>query len=93
MTQNEERWHATVHGRVQGVGFRWFVLKIAQRHQLAGWVRNNPDGSVELEAGGAAEAISELKEKVGRGPAVARVDRVHDLPITSAPMPFPFEQR
>ena len=93
MTQNEERWHATVHGRVQGVGFRWYVLKSAQRRQLAGWVRNNPDGSVELEAAGTAEAISELKEKVRRGPAVARVDRVQELPVTSAQLPFPFEQR
>ena len=93
MTQNEQRWHATVHGRVQGVGFRWFVLKTAQRTQLSGWVRNNPDGSVELEAAGSPEGIAELKEKVGRGPAVSRVDRVAELPASTQALPFPFEQR
>jgi acylphosphatase len=93
MMQNDLRWHAIVHGRVQGVGFRWFVMKTASRLEVAGWVRNNPDGSVELEAGGSSEAIAELKARVSRGPAVARVDRVDELPASAEVLPLPFEQR
>jgi acylphosphatase len=93
MIQNEVRWHAAVRGRVQKVGFRWFVMKNAQRLGLAGWVRNNPDGTVELEAGGAAAAIEELKQRVGQGPSVSRVDHVYDLPLSSDELPSPFEQR
>jgi len=75
------------------VGFRWFVLKNAGRLELAGWVRNNPDGSVELEAAGPAAAIAELRKRVAQGPAMARVDRVEDLPSDTNALPHPFEQR
>jgi acylphosphatase len=93
MMQNSERWHGRIHGRVQQVGFRWFVMRIAQRLGLAGWVRNNADGTVELEASGAPESISELRTRVARGPSAARVDHVHDLPLSSDVLPNPFEQR
>ena len=46
------RIHLRIRGKVQGVGFRWFVREQARRCDLAGWVRNNPDGSVELAARG-----------------------------------------
>jgi hypothetical protein len=48
------RLHAVVHGRVQGVGFRYFVMREARALGLSGWVRNQADGSVEVEAEGAA---------------------------------------
>jgi len=65
-----------VRGRVQGVGFRWFVVDEARRLGLTGWVRNLPDGGVEAEAQGDVKAVAELAAALGRGPAAARVDEV-----------------
>jgi acylphosphatase len=65
-----------VHGRVQGVGFRWFVRERAEAHAVAGWVRNRYDGSVELLAEGPEPAVSALVADVRRGPRPARVDGV-----------------
>ena len=93
MIQNDIRWHAIVRGRVQKVGFRWFVMRNAQRLGLSGWVRNNPDGTVELEASGPVTSVDQLKARVNTGPAPARVDHVYDLPPNSDPLPSPFEQR
>lgn len=71
-----------VHGRVQGVGFRWFVLREADRLGLAGYVRNLPDGSVEVVARGELSELTLLEGALGRGPSFARVDEVEksDLP-------------
>jgi acylphosphatase len=71
-----------VRGRVQGVGFRWFVLREAQRLRVVGFVSNLPDGSVEVVARGSAEAIDALGLALARGPALARVDSVekYELP-------------
>jgi acylphosphatase len=71
-----ERLHAVVHGDVQGVGFRYFVQRRAQRLGLPGWVRNNDDGTVELVAEGDREPLEELQRAVEEGPRMARVDRV-----------------
>lgn len=71
-----ERLHAVIHGSVQGVGFRFFVLRRAQQLGLAGWVRNNDDGSVELVAEGGRTALEELRRAASEGPAMANVDRV-----------------
>jgi acylphosphatase len=65
-----------IHGRVQGVGFRYFVERHAQRLGLRGWVRNLPDGSVEVEASGPKEALDELEGLLWRGPQWADVRRV-----------------
>src|SRR5512146_1451477 len=65
-----------VKGRVQGVGFRWFVEREAQMLGLAGWVRNNPDGSVEVLATGTREQVNGLHAKLRHGPRAARVDEV-----------------
>jgi acylphosphatase len=71
--------HAVVRGRVQGVGFRFFVLRQAEARGLSGWVRNLPDGSVELQAVGDRPALEALLSELQRGPAVAHVDSVeHD---------------
>jgi acylphosphatase len=65
-----------VHGVVQGVGCRWFVLREARRLGLSGWVANRADGSVEVVADGQAHALGELERLLGRGPIGARVERV-----------------
>ena len=63
------RLHIRVGGRVQGVGFRYFTQREARRLGLAGYVRNMPDGDVEMEAEGPAEQVEALAEAVRRGPA------------------------
>jgi acylphosphatase len=68
--------HAVVKGRVQNVGFRMFVLQAAERLRLSGWVRNLPDGGVELEAEGDDQAINALIAQVRQGPRMARVDEM-----------------
>ena len=70
------RIEATVRGRVQGVGFRWFVSRAASRLELAGWVTNRRDGSVLLVAEGTEAALENLLAIVERGPAGASVDHV-----------------
>lgn len=69
--------HATVHGRVQGVGFRYFIQSEAERLSLSGWVRNAPDGrTVELEAEGEQAAVEELLRQAESGPPGASIERV-----------------
>ena len=62
-----------MRGRVQGVGFRYGLQREAQRHGLAGWVRNRHDGSVEAVVYGSPEAVDSLIEWARRGPPSARV--------------------
>jgi acylphosphatase len=76
-----------ISGRVQGVGFRFFTEDIASREGIHGWVRNRPDGSVEVAAEGEAEAIERFERAVRRGPRGARVERVEvddDVPAGNA---------
>lgn len=80
-----------VIGRVQGVGFRWFVREAARRQRLAGWVRNRADGAVEVEVSGEEGAIRELLAALRDGPPGARVDDVRELGSSDAePLPQPF---
>lgn len=69
-----------VTGRVQGVGFRAFVLDAAGLEGLGGWVRNTPDGEVEGHVEGERDAVVRFERHLARGPARARVDHVamHD---------------
>jgi acylphosphatase len=67
-----------VRGRVQGVGFRWFVEHEAHALGIAGWVRNNFDGSVEVLAMGTREQLSSLRSRLQQGPRAARVDVVEE---------------
>jgi acylphosphatase len=62
-----------VGGTVQGVGFRWFVLRNAQQLGVTGWVKNLGNGDVLTVAEGAAEAVAELAEMLRHGPARAQV--------------------
>jgi acylphosphatase len=66
----------TVRGRVQGVGFRAWSRRLARELGVRGWVRNRPDGSVELHAAGTDEAMTELVQRLEKGPPVARVEAV-----------------
>jgi len=67
-----------VRGRVQGVGFRWFVEREAHLLGIAGWVRNNADGSVEVLAIGSREQLLGLQSRLRQGPRAARVDDVEE---------------
>lgn len=67
-----------VRGRVQGVGFRWFVEREAHILGVAGWVRNNADGSVEVLAMGTREQLVGLRSRLREGPRAARVDNVEE---------------
>jgi acylphosphatase len=79
MTSTEKSIEAKrylVRGRVQGVGFRWFVEREAHMLGIAGWVRNNHDGSVEVLAQGTRDQLSGLHSRLREGPRAARVDAV-----------------
>ena len=65
-----------VSGRVQGVGFRYFIQDIATREGLTGHVRNLPDGGVEVVAEGDEESLQRLEAALWRGPSHARVENV-----------------
>jgi acylphosphatase len=65
-----------VSGRVQGVGFRFFVEREARLLGVAGWVRNNPDGAVEVLATGTREQHAALLARLHQGPRASRVDDV-----------------
>src|SRR5438552_18784677 len=68
-----------VRGRVQGVGFRWFVDRKAHILGISGWVRNNSDGSVEVLAQGTRQQLQGLRSRLRQGPRAARVDTVADF--------------
>jgi acylphosphatase len=74
---NGERMTARITGRVQGVGFRWWVRRHAEGLRLTGWVMNAHDErSVELVAEGPSDALDELERRLWRGPDGAKVDQV-----------------
>lgn len=68
--------HFLIRGRVQGVGFRWFVHREASELDLCGWVRNTEDGDVEVVASGTPEDLAELRGSLRRGPRGSRVDNL-----------------
>lgn len=86
--------HLRVSGRVQGVGFRWFVRERARELDLAGWVRNLQNGNVEVAASGPEIALSALLAAVQDGPPGAVVQEVlHRQPPPDADYPRPFSVR
>jgi len=74
--QETARLHAYVEGRVQGVGFRYFVEETAIALSLKGWVRNRWDGSVEVVAEGDRQSLEKLLTALRRGPRAALVSDV-----------------
>lgn len=71
-----ERLEAHIFGNVQGVGFRYFTLTRARQLSLPGWVRNEPDGSVELVVEGPSATLDTFEEMLSDGPPVSEVERV-----------------
>ena len=70
--------HVTIRGRVQGVGYRYFVEHEARSRGLEGWVRNRRDGSVEALFAGPEDVVADMIALCRRGPSSARVDVVQD---------------
>jgi len=76
---SRRRW--IVRGQVQGVGFRWFVWREAERLGLGGFARNLRDGTVEVVSQGPDEALARLEQSLRRGPSGARVDALEQLDV------------
>ncbi len=90
MNQSIARLRCIVRGRVQGVGFRWFVLQRARRWNVTGWVRNNDDGSVSLEMQGSHDALEMMHHEITHGPSWSHVESVTltHIPIISGERRF-----
>ncbi|HRP67954.1 MAG TPA: acylphosphatase [Turneriella sp.] len=83
-----------ISGKVQGVGFRQFTQQTAQKLNIAGWVRNLPDGRVETEAEGDAVQLEAFEKALREGPPLGRVDGVGVNESTvKGNLPTPFEVR
>jgi acylphosphatase len=76
---SRRRWIA--RGRVQGVGFRWFVWREAERLGLGGFARNLRDGTVEVVSEGTDAALDRLEERLRHGPSGARVEALDRLEV------------
>ncbi len=70
-----------ISGEVQGVGYRFFAQRAAARHQVVGYVRNCPDGTVEVLAEGAANSIEGFKHDLAAGPQWSIVDQVEEISL------------
>ncbi|OGY22582.1 MAG: acylphosphatase [Candidatus Woykebacteria bacterium GWB1_45_5] len=71
-----ERVHLVIIGEVQAVGFRFTAIEVARDLGLTGWVKNNPDGSVEIVAEGPKEKLENLLTWAKTGPPLARIEDV-----------------
>ena len=76
--------HFLVKGRVQGVGFRWFVHREAAELGLRGWVRNTDQGHVEIVAAGKPEELADLKDALRKGSRGSRVDAVEEQELAES---------
>jgi acylphosphatase len=74
--------HVFYEGRVQGVGFRFTVKQLARGYDVTGWVRNLPDGRVELQCSGALEEVEAFLEAIAESQLKA-----HIRSVTATPMP------
>jgi acylphosphatase len=72
-----------VQGRVQGVGYRYFVLRVAEGVGVSGFARNRSDGSVEVVAEGSEDALAALEASLREGPAFAQVSALDRAPIAA----------
>ena len=73
-----------IRGQVQGVGYRFFAQRAAARHQVLGYVRNCPDGTVEAVAEGSPVDVEEFKKDLAAGPQWARVKQVEEISLEPA---------
>lgn len=81
-----------IYGKVQGVWFRAWTAREAERLALSGWVRNRSDGSVEAVFHGADSAVRKMIGRCGIGPPAALVERIEEMPVHE-PISAGFEQR
>lgn len=86
-------FHARVRGRVQRVGYRVFAREAAARHRISGWVRNLPDGGVEVHAEGEEMALMEFLTELHRGPILSHVADIDVDWSTTTPQYSRFEIR
>ena len=68
-----------IRGSVQGVGYRYFAQRAAAKHQVSGYVRNEPDGSVEVLAEGPASNVEAFKNELLAGPQWASVEQLEEI--------------
>lgn len=71
-----EKIRFVIYGKVQGIGYRWFVLETATRYLICGWVKNNPDGTVEGIARGDRESINKFMDEIRTKHPLAKVDKI-----------------
>lgn len=83
----------TVHGHVQGVGFRWAMRAEAQKRHVTGWVRNRRDGGVQARVSGTPESVESMLAWAHHGPPLARVERVETVDVDGAEAATGFEIR
>jgi acylphosphatase len=88
-----ETWRVRVHGRVQGVGFRWGCTQQARALGVTGWVRNRRDGSVEALLQGPPQRLAQLRDWLRDGVADARVTGIDVAAVAGSPRLAGFEQR
>ena len=86
-------WELIARGRVQGVGFRWYVQRIALRNGLCGYVQNRADGSVYILAQGEPRLLESFELAVENGNRLARVEHVDKIELDSAKKYDDFEIR
>ena len=86
-TQTQQRLHAVVHGRVQGVGYRAFAARSARQIGVTGWVRNRFNGTVETIAEGERSQLEHYLQDLHRGPGPSNVSQV-DTEWSPATMEF-----
>lgn len=84
--------HATIHGTVQGVGYRSWTEKNAMKRGLTGWVRNRTDGTVEAMFCGEESTVEEMLKACEEGPLAARITHI-DRKMPDSPPPADFKQR
>ena len=70
--------HFVIRGEVQGVGYRFFAQRAAAHHQIVGYVKNMPDGSVETLAEGTPQAVEGFKNDLAAGPRFSHVDQIEE---------------
>lgn len=82
--------HVVLHGRVQGVGFRWFAREQGRLLGVRGWVRNRPDGAVEVSADGDQKSLDAFRARLREGPPGAVVTNLEELAAAIEQLPNPF---
>ena len=81
------------HGHVQGVGFRYSVKQIAKGFAVTGWIRNRPDGRVELQVGGEASELNAFLEAIAESELRAHIKDTQETQLVAAPVARGFEIR